>query len=79
VNLTKYHPPIRRLQEDFARRLALQRMARNRGKLPPSTITDNSEPWMQHPDSVADYWFIASKVNERVEAWKTRQTVLPGN
>jgi hypothetical protein len=73
VKLTKYHPPIRRLQEDFARRLALKRMSDRLGPRPPSTITDNSVPWMEHPDSVSDLWFIASQVNERVEAWKRQQ------
>lgn len=75
MKLTKYHPPIRRLQEDFARRLALKRMMRGK-KSGPKTITDNSEPWLANPDGVADYWYIASMVNQRVEEWKARQTVF---
>jgi hypothetical protein len=72
VKLTGYHPPIRRLQEDFARRIALRRFRAKLGPRPPKTITDNSEPWLRNPDSVADYWYIACKVNERVEQWQPR-------
>jgi hypothetical protein len=70
VKLTKYHPSIRRLQEDFAARLARRRMLNKLGPRTKSNITDNSEPWLKNPDSVADDWYIACKVNERVEAWK---------
>jgi len=72
-----YRPSIRSLQEDWARRLALQRMLERsrKGKPPrPKTITDNSEPWMENPDSVADYWNIASRVNETVARWRTKTT-----
>ncbi|MEO8614018.1 MAG: hypothetical protein ABI600_02670 [Luteolibacter sp.] len=75
MKLTKYHPSIRRLQEDFAARLARRRMLASRGPRPPkSKITDNSEPWLRNPDSISDDWYIACKVNERVEAWKLQQT-----
>ena len=71
MHLTQYHPSIRSLQEDFAARLARRRMMAKRGPRPPkSKITDNSVPWLENPSSVADYWYIATKVNERVEAWK---------
>lgn len=76
VKLTKYHPSIRRLQEDFAARVARRKYTAARGPRPaPSKITDNSVPWLENPNSVADYWYIASKVNERVESWKALQTV----
>jgi hypothetical protein len=70
VKLTKYHPPIRRLQEEFAMRIARRKYAKARGPRPEKSKIDmdNSEPWMRNPDSVADYWYIACKVNERVEA-----------
>ena len=71
MHLTQYHPSIRRLQEDFAARLARRRMMANRGpRSPKSGITDNSVPWLENPNSVADYLYIARKVNETVEAWK---------
>ena len=76
MKLTKYHPSIRRLQEDFAARLAHRRMLAARGPRPPKggIIMDNSEPWLRNPDSISDDWYIACKVNERVEAWKLQQT-----
>lgn len=67
-----YRPSIRSLQEDFAQRLTLQRMLKQirQGRpAPEKTITDNSEPWMENPDSVADYWYIASCVNETAKKW----------
>jgi hypothetical protein len=70
--LTRYHPPIRRLQEDFARRLAHQRMAARRGPRPPSTITDNSVPWMEKPNSVADCIEISRRVAESEAQWRER-------
>ncbi len=77
MKLTQYHPSIRRLQEDFAARVARNKYIAARGPRPPkSKITDNSEPWLKNPDSVADDWHIATKVNERVELWKPRPTTL---
>jgi hypothetical protein len=77
VNLTKYHPSIRRLQEDFAARVARRKYTAARGARPSKTkITDNSEPWLPNPDSLSDDWYIASKVNERVETWTRQQTAL---
>ncbi len=76
VNLTKYHPPIRRLQEDFAARIARRRYTAARGPRPPKgNIMDNSEPWLANPNSVSDDWYIACKVNERIAAWALRQTL----
>jgi hypothetical protein len=75
VNLTQYHPPIRRLQEDFAARIARRKYMAARGpRASKGKITDNSEPWLANPNSVSDYWYIACKVNERVEAWTRLQT-----
>ncbi|MEO5916285.1 MAG: hypothetical protein ABIS50_18750 [Luteolibacter sp.] len=77
MKLTQYHPSIRRLQEDFAARVARRKYTAARGPRPPkSKITDNSEPWLKNPDSVSEDWYIACRVNERVEAWKLQQTVL---
>jgi hypothetical protein len=70
-----YRPSIRSLQEDFAQRLTLKRMlahARQGKPPPPKTITDNSEPWMENPDSVADYLEIARLVDERTRLWQSR-------
>lgn len=78
MHLTKYHPPIRRLQEDFAARLARKRMLARKDRPPKSKITDNSVPWMENPDSIADFWYIACRVNATVEAWNKEQAILEG-
>ena len=73
-----YRPSIRSLQLDFARRLAHKRMLEQRqrdGNRPPkSGITDNSEPWLENPDSLADDWYIATQVTELVNKWGPRPT-----
>lgn len=71
MKLTAYHPPIRRLQLDFAARLARKRMLVGRPRLP-KTIMDNSEPWMENPDSVADYIEIADRIRKSEILWLSR-------
>ncbi len=73
VELTKYHPPIRRLQEDFAARIARRKYIAARGPSPPKgKITDNSEPWLANPNSVSDYLKISSRVKESETLWLQR-------
>jgi hypothetical protein len=80
VKLTRYHPPIRQLQEEFAARIARRRYTRGKGPRPPKlALGDNSEPWIAHPDSVADDWAIACKVADRVEIWKRQLTSSSGS
>lgn len=79
MKLTQYHPSIRRLQEDFSARIARRKYMRAMKRSPLKTIPDNSVPWLENPDSVADYWEIACKVNERVELWKPRPTSSSGS
>jgi len=69
-----YRPSIRRLQEDWAFRLRMERLRKKLGPKPPTRITDNSEPWIQNPSSVAEYWEIARSVNALVEKWGPRPT-----
>lgn len=73
-----YRPSIRRLQEDFARRLArkrlVERIRAQRGGEDPKTITDNSEPWMVEQNSMADDWFVACQVAKDVERWGPQVT-----
>jgi hypothetical protein len=64
-----YRPSIRRLQEDWARRVARQVTRRRRKPVPPSKITDNSVPWVENPRTVADFWSIAERVNNCVKQW----------
>lgn len=73
VDLTKYHPPIRRLQEDFAARIARRKYMAARDPRPPKgKITDNSEPWLANPDSVSDYLEISSRVKQSEALWLQR-------
>ena len=68
----QYRIPIHRLQEDWAFRLRMERLRRRQPPRPPTRITDNSEPWVRNPASVAEFLEIASKVNETVAKWGTR-------
>lgn len=80
VKLTRYHPPIRRLQEEFAARIARQRYTRAKSpKSPKLQLADNSEPWLKYPDSIADDWTIACKVSERVKQWNPQPTSSSGD
>jgi hypothetical protein len=54
VAFPQYRIPIERLKEEWARRIAWKHMRRRRSPVPPSKITDNSEPWIRNPSSVAD-------------------------
>ena len=73
MKLTQYHPSIRRLQEDFAARVARRKYTAARGPRPPkSKITDNSEPWLANPNSVSDFLEISSKVKESELLWLER-------
>lgn len=75
VKLTRYHPPIRRLQENFAARIARARYTRGKSpKTPKLNLADNSEPWVPNPDSLAGDWEIACKVSDRVEVWNPQAT-----
>jgi hypothetical protein len=67
-----YRPSIRRLQEDFARRIALNRFKAKVGQIKPSNITENSEPWIKNPNSVGDYLEISRRVAESERLWQSR-------
>jgi hypothetical protein len=73
VAFPQYRIPIQRLKEEWAFRLRMERLRRRRPAMPPSRITDNSEPWVRNPKSVAEFWKIASKVNETVAKWAPPQ------
>jgi len=57
-------------------RIARRKYTAARGPRPEKSgiDMDNSEPWMKNPDSISDYWYIACKVNKRVETWNLKQT-----
>lgn len=75
-----YRPSIRRLQEDFAARLARKRMReriaarRTEPLIKPIIELSNSEPWLENPNSWADDWFIAQQVAKDANRWGPRAT-----
>jgi hypothetical protein len=69
VAFPQYRIPIQRLKEEWAFRLRMERLRRKRPPRTPSKITDNSEPWIKNPSSVAEFREIACKVNETVAKW----------
>ena len=71
--LPQYRIPVERLKEEWAFRVAWKRLQKRRPPSHPSRITDNSEPWIRNPSSVADYLAIARKVNETVAKWQPQQ------
>lgn len=73
VAFPQYRIPISRLKEEWAFRLRMERLRRKRLPAKPSTITDNSEPWIKDPSSVAEFWEIACRVNETVATWSPQQ------
>ena len=73
VAFPQYRIPVERLKEEWASRLRMEKLRRTRPELPPSRITDNSEPWIRNPASVAEFWEIACKVNETVAKWAPPQ------
>ena len=73
VSFPQYRIPIQRLKEEWAFRLRVERLRRKRPPSPPSKITDNSEPWIKNPSSVAEFREIACKVNETVAKWAPPQ------
>ncbi len=73
VAFPQYRIPTQRLKEEWASRIARERMRKRRPPAPPSKITDNSEPWIKNPSSVAEFWEIACKVNETVAKWAPPQ------
>jgi hypothetical protein len=73
VAFPQYKIPVERLKEEWANRIARQRMRKRRPPSQPSRITDNSEPWIKNPSSVAEFWEIACWVNETVAKWAPPQ------
>ena len=71
--LPQYRIPISRLKEEWAFRLRMERLRNKRPAAPRSKITDNSEPWIKNPSSVAEFWEIACKVNQTVATWAPQQ------
>jgi len=71
-----YRPSIQSLKEEYARRIAYSFMKKRReekyGPRTPSKITDNSEPWLENPNSVTDFLYISEQVRKSTETWQKR-------
>ncbi|MGB6222701.1 hypothetical protein [Haloferula sp.] len=68
-----YRPSIRRLQLEFAQRLARARMLRKlreKNPNPNKAITDNSEPWLENPSTIGDFLEISRLVGESAKKWR---------
>lgn len=65
----QYRIPVERLKEEWEFRKRMERLRRKHSSGTPSKITDNSEPWIRNPSSVAEFWEIACRINETVESW----------
>ncbi|GAA5484355.1 hypothetical protein [Haloferula sargassicola] len=79
MEIKPIRPSIRRLQEDFAARLARQRMLERiragRPKRDSKGIDlSNSEPWPRSEDSLAGDWEIAKDIAMDIEKWTRRST-----
>ena len=73
MSFPQYRISCERLKEEWASRVAWNRLHKRRLTAPPSQITDNSEPWIRNPSSVAEYLEIARKVHQTTARWKPQQ------
>jgi hypothetical protein len=73
-----YRPSLKRLQEEWAFRLRMERLRKTRGPKPSTKIEGNSEPWIAKPSSVAEFWEIAQQVNALTEKWGRQPTTSSG-
>ena len=69
----QYRIPVSRLNEEWAFLLRMERLRRGRQEKPHCRITDNSEPWIRNPASVAEFVEIAQRVNQTVETWSPQR------
>lgn len=76
--LKGYRPSILSLQEDFARRIAHQKMQERRNQRrggplkKPEIDMDNSEPWMTNPSSIGDFISISDQIDNHLDEWRPR-------
>lgn len=60
---------------EYADVLTMRRLRKKREEklghpIPKSKITDNSEPWMENPETLQDFLWISGQVNELVAQCK---------
>ena len=65
----QYRIPVERLKEEWAFRVRMEKLRKSRPQLPPSKITDNSEPWNPNPTSIKELREIACRINDTVKKW----------
>lgn len=78
--LPRYSPPIERVKEEYARKVAWELMQKKRGPRPPRPkIPDNSEPWIAEPKTVDDLWEISECARRRVEEFEKWRSPSSGS
>lgn len=68
-----YSPPLHRIKEEYSAMLRSKARIAKLGPQPKNRIPDNSEPWIENPKTLADFWEIACRVSEleqRYTQWK---------
>ncbi len=73
----KYRTPREFVMREYADVLTMRRLRKKREEklgrpIPKSKITDNSEPWMEKPNSVADCLWINEQVTKLTERYATK-------
>jgi hypothetical protein len=75
VELTQYHPSIRRLQEDFAARVAKRADAISSDKSAERDDLENQGGMLRKSDSIAAWLEIAREANNRSKALERKLIV----
>jgi hypothetical protein len=70
----KYRTPREFVMQEYADVLTMRRLRKKREEklghpIPKSKITDNSEPWLQKPSSIADCLWINEQVTKLSERY----------
>ncbi len=73
MQLPQYRIPVERLNEEWAFRMRMQRLRKSRPPARPSSITDNSEPWVRKDASISELIEASRKINETVAKWLPQQ------
>ncbi len=72
----RYSPPLERVKEEYARQVRAKVMARRRpprSAVPACPIPNNSTPWLGHPRTYDDLWYISTSALQLVDAFHARR------
>ena len=65
-----YIRPLHRVKEEYSAMLRSKKRIAKLGPRPATRIPDNSEPWIENPNTVAEFWEIACRVSELEERYR---------